>query len=94
MSTTIDMQTPWGRLTSRTASSRYGFPVLHCRGRDYGPRDLLPLNPQVAEVLRKAGQPRTHGTATAGDCIRQWAKEEGRTADEMAAAELFLSQLG
>jgi hypothetical protein len=120
MTTATSIEYRIGRylLTNRTAGARYGIPVLHdtTTGREYGPGDVLPFPPHLANIPGRAAP------GTAAELVRGWrditrgnpslatcSTEEGagrytdepgvrlqsaRTAEEIAAADLYLSQLG
>lgn len=91
------------RLTNQTPSARYDIPCVHWQDRDYGPSDVLtlPAAAPIAAVTGRATLERTAAQLVHGWALQQHHRDgEGgeieaypaRTAGEVAAARLFLSQ--
>lgn len=93
-------------LTNQTSGARYGIPVVHrcADGREFGPADAVAPAPALAAVFARHGRGDLP-ERTWGDHVREWRDEKthntdgtalvsARTADEIAAADSYLSQLG
>ncbi len=86
----VDIQ-PGILLTDETAGARHGLPVVHRTedGREFGPGDPVP-GPSPIDAVYDEGEPKLR---TWADVVRAWRDYAGRTPEEIAAADAFLSQL-
>ena len=68
-------------LTTDSSASHYGIPVLRIDGEDidgdFGPADIIGTAPSIIY---------------AAEAVAGWAKQPGRTAEEIKAARSFLRQ--